>query len=187
MKLSRILPLAIPVAQIWVRSQRKRYRFGDKARSLTDGESAVLVPFFDPGLLRKVKITGVTAFPNPWFYPVVRHLGIDLPDVPHASAVTFDDTIVVVGDANQTIRDWYALLFHELVHVVQYSILGLDLFIDRYLHAFAVVGSEYEQNEFEREAYTLQSRFQSAPAVSFSVKAEVLRRNRAGFQKRVDV
>jgi hypothetical protein len=108
-----------------------------------------------------------------------------VPDMSHASAITFDDTIVVVRDASQTIRDWYPLLFHEMVHVVQYSILGLDSFIARYLRAFAVAGMDYEQNEFEREAYALTRRFESAPETPFSVDAAVLGR-RHGPQDQTD-
>lgn len=101
---------------------------------------------------------------------------MNVPEMSHASAITFDDTIVVVRDPARTIDDWYPLLFHELVHVVQYSILGLDLFIDRYLGAFAAAGMDYDQNTFEREAYALQRRFQFAPSTPFSVEAAVLGR-----------
>jgi hypothetical protein len=176
MTISRILPLAIPVAQLWVRSQRKRHRFGDRARSLTDTESAVLLPFFNREVVRKVRVAEVPKFPAPWFYPLIRYVGISVPIMSHASAITLDDTIVVVRKG-QPIPDWYSLLFHELVHVVQYSILGLDLFIDRYLRAFAAVGMDYDQNPFEREAYALQARFQSAPRIPFRVEVEVTRRS----------
>jgi len=174
MNISRILPIAIPVAQLWVRSQRKKHRCAENARSLTDRESAVLLPFFTDEILRKVRVTEVSSFPSPWFYPLLRRFGIETPlDIAHAGAITFDDTIVIVRDVRQSSRDWYALLFHEVVHVVQYTFLGLDGFIDRYLRGLVAVGMDYYQNPFEREAYTLQNRFQSAPHVPFSVEAEV--------------
>lgn len=127
MNISQILPVAIPAAQVWVRSQRKRHRFGDRTRRLTDGERAVLSPFFGPNILEKVRIVEVLAIPNPWFYPFLRRLGIEPPlDMSHAGAITLDDTIVIARNGREIIRDWYPLLFHELVHVVQCTILGLD-------------------------------------------------------------
>jgi len=132
-----------------------------------------------------VRVAEVSAFPCPWFYSLVRHLAVNVPEMSHASAITFDDTIVVVRDPARIIHDWYPLLFHELVHVVQYDILGLDLFIDRYLRAFAAAGMDYDQNAFEREAYALQRRFQFAPAAPFSVKAAVLGGNRRSSHNRV--
>lgn len=174
MSITPLLHVAIPMARAWVRYQRKRHRFGDRARPLSDVENAVLLPFFNPEVLCKVRLAEVSKFPAPRFYPLIWRVGINVPIMSHASAITLDDTIVVVREGRQAIRDWYSLLFHELVHVVQYSVLGLDLFIDRYLRAFVAVGMDYDQNPFEREAYGLASRFERAPRTPFSVEEEVL-------------
>jgi hypothetical protein len=45
--------------------------------------------------------------------------------------------------------------------------------IGRYLRGLAAAGMDYYQNSFEREAYALQSRFESAPDIPFSVEAAV--------------
>ena len=174
MDLSRVLPVAIPIARIWVRSQRNRYRFCDQARSLTEIEIAVLSPFFAPEILEEVRVAEVFGIPNPWFYSLLRRLGIKPPlDISHAGAITFDDTVVVARRENEAIRGWHALLFHELVHVVQYASLGPDMFLDKYLRGLAAVDMDYYRNPFEREAYALQRRFESAPYIPFSVAGEL--------------
>jgi len=176
MDIRRILPLAIPLAQVWVGSQRKQHRFGGRARPLSDRERAVFSHFFSFGVLEKTRLAEVSKIPNPGFYPLLRRFGIEPPlDMSHVSGITFDDTIVIVRHGREAIRDWYPLLFHELVHVVQYTILGLNTFIDRYLRSLVAAGMDYHQNFFEREAYALQNRFESAPHIPFSVEAEVRR------------
>jgi hypothetical protein len=174
MDLSRVLPVAIPIARIWVRSQRNRYRFCDQARSLTQIETAALSPFFASEILEQVRVAEVFGIPNPSFYSLLRRLGIKPPlDISHAGAITFDDTVVVVRRGNEAIRSWYPLLFHELVHVVQYASLGSHIFVDKYLRGLAAVDMDYYRNPFEREAYALQSRFETAPHIPFSVVDEL--------------
>jgi hypothetical protein len=170
----RILPLAVPLAQIWVGTQRKRHRFGGNARPLDDREHAVFSPFFSSEVLKKTRLSEVAELSNPWFYPTLRRFGIKPPlDMSYAGGITFDDTIVIARHGRVHIRDWYPLLFHELVHVVQYTTLGRNTFVDRYLRCLVAAGMDYHQNPFEREAYALQNRFESAPHLAFSVEAEV--------------
>jgi Domain of unknown function (DUF4157) len=115
----------------------------------------------------------VPALPTPWFYSVFRRLNIDVPlEMSLAAAITFGDTIVV-RDSRYDVLDWYPLLFHELVHVVQYAILGLDTFIAHYLRALVDAAMDYNENPFEREACALWSRFESAPRIPFNLETEV--------------
>src|SRR5260370_42261313 len=74
-----------------------------------------LAPFFPDGLLTGARLA-VVAQPiaNPSFYPALRQIGFDnLPDFSTMAAITFVD--VVVSHVQVT----RALLFHEMVHVVQ--------------------------------------------------------------------
>jgi hypothetical protein len=57
--------------------------------------------------------------------------------------------------------------------VVQYASLGPDIFLDKYLRGLAAVDMDYYRNPFEREAYALQRRFESAPHIPFSVADEL--------------
>ena len=89
-----------------------------------------------------------------------------LPDFAHMAAFTFVDTIVSYESLTNE------LLFHELVHVVQYQKLGLADFAGEYLRGF-LSGGSYEAIPLERNAYQLAARFVAAPTRPFSVETEV--------------
>jgi hypothetical protein len=70
---------------------------------------------------------------NPPFYAELINMGFEpasLPDFEHMAAITFVDT--VVSQEPFTGR----LLFHELVHVVQYEKLSLPEFAGKYVRGF---------------------------------------------------
>jgi len=64
------------------------------------------------------------------------------------------------------------LLFHELVHVVQYEKLGIVNFAAKYVNGF-LSGGSYEAIPLEMNAYQLDARFAAAPAETFSVSDQV--------------
>ena len=64
------------------------------------------------------------------------------------------------------------LLFHELVHVVQYEKLGLEGFASKYVRGF-LSGGSYDGIPLEMNAYELDARFAGAPEKVFSVADEV--------------
>jgi hypothetical protein len=64
------------------------------------------------------------------------------------------------------------LLFHALVHVVQYRVFGLERFLELYVRAFMQTGV-YVNVPFEVHAFQLDERFAQSPAMPFSVQAEV--------------
>jgi hypothetical protein len=66
------------------------------------------------------------------------------------------------------------LLFHELVHVVQYEKLGVPEFARKYVMGF-LRGGSYKAIPLEMNAYELGARFAAAPTKTFSVEAEVER------------
>ena len=80
--------------------------------------------------------------------------------------IPWDNTIFIRRD----LKDWDAVHFHELLHVVQWKQLG----IERYLTAWAVgtftVG--YRDNPLEEMAFRHQSRFESEEK-SYDVVREV--------------
>ena len=61
-----------------------------------------------------------------------------------------------------------ALLFHELVHAVQYAQLGATEFASRYVNGF-IKGGSYEKIPLEKNAYELEARFSKDKAAAFSV------------------
>ena len=64
------------------------------------------------------------------------------------------------------------LLFHEMVHVVQYERLGLVLFLWRYARGWAAHGFHYRAIPLEAHAYEFQRRFEAERGQPFSVRAE---------------
>jgi len=76
-------------------------------------------------------------------------MGFDLAALPNfafMAAITFVGTVV----SHETVTD--RLLFHELVHVVQYEKLGLSQFAAKYVSGF-LSGGSYEAIPLEMNAY----------------------------------
>jgi hypothetical protein len=89
-----------------------------------------------------------------------------LPDFARMAAITFVDTIV----SHEPFTN--ELLFHELVHVIQYEKFRLADFADKYVRGF-LNGGSYEAIPLEKNAYQLAARFGAAPMSPYSVEAEV--------------
>jgi hypothetical protein len=99
----------------------------------------------------------------------VGHLGFaagSLPGFADMAPITYMDT--VVSHEPFTGR----LLFHGLVHVVQYEKLGLAEFAAKYVKGF-LIGGSYPAIPLEMNAYELDARFAVAPTKPFSVADEV--------------
>jgi len=86
--------------------------------------------------------------------------------------VTFVDVVVSHEPFSES------LLFHELVHVVQYAQMGSREFAARYVQGFLKNGS-YDEIPLEKNACELEGRFSSKNA-TFSVAEEVRSWSEAG-------
>ena len=73
-------------------------------------------------------------------------------------------------------RDLHPLVFHELVHAVQYDILGLDKFVEHFINGWVNQGFNYAAIPLEMDAYELQNRYESNPDEAFDVQEEVAQR-----------
>ena len=147
----------------------RRDQFFPEARAVSSREMAVLEPFFGRARLTRARIYQLekSEFPNPAFYPTLREMGFhDLPDFSHMAAITFVDAIVFRE------RVTMPVLFHELVHVVQYDLLGVDRFAELYVRGF-LSGGGYEGIPLEKNAYELDSRFSRNPGQVFDVESVV--------------
>ena len=90
--------------------------------------------------------------PKPDF-PELRQAGLgDFIDRPLAG-ITYKDTYFIQKGCESDL----ALHFHELVHVVQWRILGASNFISRYISEVQHYG--YEDSPLEKMAYELQDAF----------------------------
>jgi hypothetical protein len=138
---------------------------------LNGTQRLTMQPFFPTYALDSTQLVVLTGsrVNNPPFYAGLVKMGFEppsLPDFSEMAAITFVDT--VVSHEPFTAR----LLFHELVHVVQYEKLGLPEFAAKYVRGF-LNGGSYEAIPLERNAYELDARFAAAPTKAFSVADEV--------------
>jgi hypothetical protein len=153
----------------YISSQHKTYRH--RAMPLDRNQKEAMEPFFPTSTLDSARVLVLSSerVCNPPFYVELLHMGFDvaiLPDFTDMAAITFVDT--VVSHVSFTDR----LLFHELVHVVQYQKLGLEGFTVRYVNGF-LGGGVYVAIPLEMNAYELDARFAAAPTRAFSVADEV--------------
>jgi hypothetical protein len=129
--------------------------------------------FFPSAILEDTR-TVRTVMPNPMFYPLVRFLGIGgLLEMSSIGAITLIDVIAYPKELDRS------TLFHELVHVVQYRVLGLWRFAELYVKGF-LNGGGYYGIPLEQQAYELERRFSRNPKELFSVEEDVIRRHDAG-------
>ncbi len=134
----------------YIRAQRHRY-YGE-GKSLAFGET--WAHFFPREDLERVRILepGRERVANPPFYVELQKLGFSgLPDFSTMAAITFDDVVVFHEELTPQ------LIFHELVHVTQYRLLGIDEFARLYVQGYLLAG--YEGTPLEKCAYELDGRF----------------------------
>lgn len=153
----------------YIGQQCQTYRPG--AAPLTVSQKTVMRPFFPDSALNSARLVVLAGqrVNNPRFYGELIQMGFapaDLPDFAHMVAITFVDTVV----SHETFTD--RLLFHELVHVVQYAKLGLPEFAAKYVKGF-LRGGSYVAIPLEMNAYELDARFAAEPAQPFSVANDV--------------
>ena len=148
----------------WVQAQRDHHR--RSARKLTLSEKVALSPFFENRTLDIARVKRVPLIENPGFY---------VDDFTNSHGITFMDTILVSDRYCLSTEPLVPLLFHELVHVFQYALLGRDAFVERYVLGWAENGQDHFRIPMETHAYALQARYEANPLQGFSVEAEVRR------------
>ena len=155
------------VAQ-YISAQRKE--FSSRAHALSAKQKTALSGFFTEPVLENTRILELPSgerVPNPDFYPTLKEWGFDnLPDQSGMGAITFSDVVVSHEPFSS------GLLFHELVHVEQYRLLGIPRFSELYVCGF-INGGSYEAIPLEVNAYTLEDRYRTNPTRRFSVSEEV--------------
>jgi len=149
----------------------QRDAFQDKAQPITPDLRQQLQAFFPSDVLSQVRVVQGRA-EEPGFYPQLRALGIrNAPPFSDMAGITFQEIVVHAEPLS------VQLLFHELVHAVQYKHLGLEGFAERYVRGF-LTGGSYEEIPLERQAYELEGKFAENPSAVFSVEDDVKARIR---------
>lgn len=144
-------------AHAWILVQRKLHF--PRSRALTAEEQEWLRGYFLPETLRQARVRVVPEIGNPPFYDdavqELAGLGIETKfQMTGAAGITFADCILLREGAETP-----ALLFHEMVHVVQYGMLGIAKFAKFYVEGLARADFAYERNPFESAAHGLEDRF----------------------------
>lgn len=147
----------------YIHAERAFYH--PQAAPLSFGE--VWSRFFSPIDLARIRVLQpeLERVPNPPFYAELEKLGFSgLPNFTTMAAITFDDVVVFHEPLTPQ------LIFHELVHVVQYRLLGVEEFARLYVRGYLHGG--YDGTPLETCAYQLDGRFIMG-SVGFDVEAEV--------------
>ena len=146
----RRLYAALPQVRAWIDQLLETH--SANARKVSTLGFNRLASCYPADLLERARVVSVERTP----FPPVSQFG--LPEFAHLQGrqfegITFKNTFFVVKG-----REFESLHFHELVHVVQWSRLGVDNFLISYglgLHQFG-----YEQSPLEQMAYSLQDLFE---------------------------
>lgn len=155
------------MVESYISDSRKKY--AAQATVLADAQRSAMQPFFSAEVLDSARLCVLrgTRVSNPSMYTMAKMMGIrNLPDFADMTAITFVDVVV----SHQEFTD--ALLFHELVHVVQYEQLGVKEFAARFVNGF-VQGGSFEKIPLEKMASALEARFSQNRSEPFSVDDEV--------------
>lgn len=144
----------------WIRAQYQRFR--PLGRGLSPDEQSAMAGYFEQDLLSDVRIHQLDA------------LSLRLPlHLARMAAITLADTIVLAHGLRMTGPQWHRLVFHELVHVVQFRVLGVDQFATQYLGGWLGTGFRYSRIPLEEQVRELETRFIANPGGRFPVLTEV--------------
>lgn len=166
----------IAEAVAWMQQQRDK--FHPLSKPLSEPEKIKLRPFFPGEILDRLRIKHVSAtgesIPYPPFYERVRAGGARVvPDAAHMTAIPFVD--VALFNREPTLRT----IFHTLVHVTQFTVLGLEKVMAGYFKALNESGL-WMVVPYEEQAYRMDARYTKDPEDVFSVEAEVREWLRSG-------
>ncbi|HIF07541.1 MAG TPA: hypothetical protein EYQ64_11495 [Gemmatimonadetes bacterium] len=155
----------------WIESQRAQHRV--HADPLPDTTVAALSGFFGQRTLDRTRIRHVASIENPAFYKEFEEAGEAFPlDFTVWAAITFGDVILVNG-AQVPGPPSHSVVFHEMVHVVQYDVLGVHEFARRYVTPFVQSRFNYMAVPLETDAFDLQGRFEEWSGEPFSAEEEI--------------
>ncbi|MCX5998648.1 MAG: hypothetical protein NTU41_03410 [Chloroflexi bacterium] len=141
----------------WLWEQRTLHRAG--SRQLSEQERLVLRAYHDGRILDTVRVALVDRLSNPPFYDDLKKEGHPVLDISGAIGVAFIDCIVICRQCSQDVKSWMSVLFHELVHIVQFDILGPRRHLELYLRAWVENGYQYYGHPLEMQAQRLEARF----------------------------
>ncbi len=166
-----LLPYLIAEATTWAASIEQQFLF--KGQRLSPPLQERLAGFFESSIIANTMLVFVEAIQPPPFYSEARKRGIPPYDFASMEGMTFNKCVLVRSRPERSQEELVSLCFHELVHVVQYDLLGIAGFMKAYIRGWAENDFIYERIPLEVTAYKLQERFVRDQTIPFSVRAEV--------------
>ncbi len=155
----------------WISNQRDLHRA--HSGPLPDTTMAALRGFFGGDTLDRARLRRVPVIENPPFYREFEEAGASIPlDFSVWASITFGD-VILVSDDQVPGPPPYSVIFHEMVHLVQYDELGIFEFARRYVTPFMQNRANYMTIPLESMAFDLQGRFEGSTGEPFSAEAEV--------------
>jgi hypothetical protein len=167
-----VLAWLMAQAQAWILAQRAEHR--PHSSPIAAAVLPLFTPFFGEDVLGRARFREVPSIENPPFLAAAVEAGVPAAiDFTQMSGITFQDTVLL--SRARPHEDHAALLFHELVHVVQYDVLGVAEFTRQYVGGLAAGGFDYDAIPVEGMAFALQARFERDRQTVFAVLDEVRR------------
>ena len=158
---------AVSLLSTYLRQQSEYYM--RVAVPLTNIQKATMWPYFSALVLDRVRVVELKGerIPNPPFYEQARALGfLNLPDWTHMDSLTLLDVILF----NEKLSN--RSLFHGLVHLVQFELLGLERYSELFIRGFLSTKHHFSV-PLEAHTFSLESKFAANPADRFSVEDRV--------------
>ena len=166
-------PYLVERLQEWLYEQRNFYL--PSARPLSDEEKSRLSGYFEKRILDLTRIASIDRILNPEFYDDLAKSGVPIPlDFTQAVGLTLLDCVLICKGLWANPSSLISTLFHEMVHVVQFDILGPRKLILLYANQLLRNDYQYHSVLLEKQAYSLSDRFVKGES-PFSV-SEILKK-----------
>lgn len=149
--------------------REQQAHFGPIGSPLQEDERLAVTSFFSKELLKQVRVVKVDPqrAPDDPLLSEARALGVNnAAELAHPSSQTFYDVVVFHSELTER------ALFHALVHVVQFDVLGLEQYSELWVRGFARTRS-ISKVPLEAHAFALAAGFAEGPAKPFSVEEKV--------------
>ncbi len=157
-ELDRLRPYLLEKFHEWICEQRNLHL--PKARPLFSEEKSRLAGYFENRLLDLARVASVDCIQNPKFYGALKKSGVPIPlDFSTAVGLTLIDCILIRKELQPGTTAFISTLFHEMVHVVQFDILGIKGHIELYADSLREGDYQYHSVILERQAYAFTDRF----------------------------
>ncbi len=174
MDLDTLVAFLVENAGPWISEQRALHL--ETSEPLPDTTRAALRGYFEPETLDRARIGRASVIENPPFYSQFEAAGQAIPlDFSVWAGITFGD-VILLSDAGESASMPHSVVFHEMVHLVQYGILGIEEFARRYVTALAWNRFQYMTIPLEMTAFDLQDRFERSDGRPFPAESEIRRR-----------